>query len=148
MHSISDLEQELDLGILRSSESPSSFHVFSREIVDLKNYVSHPLASKFIDLRLNEAERVLEVDPSSLTLLQDLKQRKLAKHLPPECRHNFSILWRFEEGVSVLEHEPYINGLVTRFKIRMTDLIDRFAREQVEVALPPWIVRLEPPASL
>ena len=129
----------MERGILSSSESPSSFHVFSREIVDLKNYIKHPLASKFIDLRFDDTNRAFEIDPTSFSLLRDLKQRKLATHLPADNRHNFSILWRFEEGVSVREHESYIHSLLTRFKVNMTDLIDRFARQQVEVNLPPII---------
>ena len=150
-----DLEKELDFGVLRSFDPATSCQIFVREIVDLRNYVSHAQAPRFIELERHPAASAAAadnnnnnsdgdgqhhvVDEVAFDWLRSLKQHRIPAVLPQENIHPFSVLWRYESGVDVTLHSDYIDDLVTRFEVNMVDLIDKLARRRAEVTLPAII---------
>ena len=63
----SDLEKELDLGVLRAFDPAANCQVFMRDIVDLRNYTTHDMAERFIELKWNEQDEKFQVGVYALT---------------------------------------------------------------------------------
>ena len=47
---LSDLEREVELGILHADDPHNSCLAFHRNIVDLKNYITYPQATNFMEV--------------------------------------------------------------------------------------------------
>ncbi len=127
---LADLETELRQGVLDNPHSADTCLLFSREIVDLKNNVSLPNASDYVDLLPPDPDS----DHSTTPRLNDEAANRLERlrsevcqRLPDENCHQFSVLWRHDEGISPELHKDYLKDFCERFETSMRRLIDESA---------------------
>lgn len=136
---MADLEKEFRQGILFALDPQTSCHVFHRTIVDLKNYVNHPLASKFMEITYNERERKLQVDEEADSKLDSLLSEKLVKWLGSNNISEFSVLWKHDLGIHPELHQGYLDEFCATFDHELRSIIDSTAQAQMSEPLPPIV---------
>ncbi|XP_064626001.1 uncharacterized protein LOC135486827 [Lineus longissimus] len=122
---MSDLEREVQLCMMQQGDPSENCLVFYRNIEDLKNYMDHERASKFMEVVYNEKEEKIEEDLECQNLLRDLKERKIkTQWIKGNGVEERSVLWRFDNGINPKLHEQYLTAFSTSFLEKMTNLID------------------------
>ena len=139
MYLVSDLEKEFRQGILFSADPQNSCHVFQRSIVDLKNYVNHPLAAKFMEITFNEKDNKLLVDEEAEKKLSSLLDEKISKWLTASNLSTFSVLWKHDQGIHPELHSDYLQEFCETFGHEMRHLVDYVAHSQMSEPLPPVV---------
>ncbi|ELU00304.1 hypothetical protein CAPTEDRAFT_145931, partial [Capitella teleta] len=132
----SDLEKECRQGVLFSPDPENCCHIFHRCIVDLKNYVNHPKASKFMEITYNEREERLRVDEEADKNLNVLLEEKISKWLRMGNVSNFSVLWKHDVGIHPELHKEYLEEFCSTFELKLKSMIDSTALTQMSEPLP------------
>jgi flagellar biosynthesis GTPase FlhF len=131
----SDLEVEIRTGMQFSNEQTCNCLAFIRKIVDLKNYVNHPTAAKFMELVFDEEENKFRIDTEADLRLTQLREEAMQRWLPSECISNFSVLWKQNDGINVELHKDHLEQVCVAFEEKMRESVDRLAPEIVEDTL-------------
>ncbi|PAA74233.1 hypothetical protein BOX15_Mlig033440g3 [Macrostomum lignano] len=124
---------ELDAGIshLLSHSDLTQFRpiVFERDIIDLKNYLNEPKADLYTDVELDEENDRFLIDKSLADLLQELNDR-LTTYASVD--RQFSVLWRFPDGIDKRLHEEYLGDFCEAFiEAAKTAVESRLAGKQM-----------------
>ena len=132
----SDLEKEMQQGVLFTSDPHSTCEVFVRNIVDLKNYVRHDKAAKFMEVTYDDIDDKLIVDPECEKMLATLRQEKLKRWLPQSNIRDFSVLWKHDNGIDADLHRDYLEKFCNTVHNDMRSLVDRVAHAHNREPLP------------
>ena len=84
--------------------------VFARRISDMKDNLSHPYASKFIDLQPDGA-----VNEKAQVLLRRFRDETIPAEVAEEYRRSYSVEWSANGGINVHDHAEYLRRLCDDF---------------------------------
>ena len=106
--------------------------MFVRDIIDLKNYVNHPSAAKFMEVVYDADDTKFRIDSEAALRLAQIREEGIHRWLPNECISSFSVLWKEDNGISVELHKDYLEQVCTTFEEKMRASVDRLASEAAD----------------
>ena len=101
---------------------------FIREIDDIEEHIHKnvKLAKRFIEL-----DHHSKIDESSMSLLNELKYKKIPAKLPASNIFKFNVKWDQETGISLSSHQSYIEHFAQTFYDQVKNLIDKNQQRRI-----------------
>ncbi|XP_063411269.1 NACHT and WD repeat domain-containing protein 2-like [Mytilus trossulus] len=136
-YTMSEFENQTQIGIEESSCPSSLGVVLLRRIVDLTNYIDDPKAPIFTEILYNDKTEEYETDTVSSHLLSKMANR-LRNLVSENNTTSFDVLWRYDDVISPELHKDYLKSFCDNFKNKLITLIDNEA-SKVPVDVEPEI---------
>ena len=102
--------------------------VFMRTIEDLKNYIKHPRADEFMDMKYDALLEEFYVDDVNKKHIEHLTHNQLPQWLDADNINTFTILWRYDVLPGCHIYDAYITLFTKQFENVMKRKIDQLAK--------------------
>lgn len=118
-------EQEVVRGILDANNNTQHTLCFIREIKNINTHLIQ-YASRFIDMNYSTRK----VDEEAQIMLNELRDIKVPNKLQSTNIVKYDIEWIDDEGISLREHNKYLDEFSQTFYARIIDLIEKAILKQ------------------
>ncbi|GFR78450.1 NACHT and WD repeat domain-containing protein 2-like [Elysia marginata] len=123
---VSELENQILLGIEANDHPKKRCILVTRNIDDLKNYTQDQRTPRFAEIKYIEREDRFELDPDSAAMLERLRQRVINLVSPHNTIHH-DVLWKYDEVIHPHLHKTYLDSLSDQLYKACIRLIDENA---------------------
>ncbi|RUS88580.1 hypothetical protein EGW08_003680 [Elysia chlorotica] len=123
---VSELENQIILGIEANDNPRKRCILITRNIDDLKNYTEDHRTPRFAEIKHIEREDRFELDADSACMLARLQQRVLHLVSPENAIHH-DVLWKYEDVIHPQLHQAYLDSLSEQLYTACLRLIDENA---------------------
>jgi len=141
-----ELDSHILAGVEESEDPEGKCTVILRSIVDLKNYVDDPKATRFADIVYNEKHEQFEIESNSSQLLKSMTE-KASQSAAGKNILSYDVLWRYDDVISPILHKDYLdklcNDLIGQMKNKTDQSVAKtvydFRSEIVQESLQHWL---------